>query len=283
MPNRGKGFSLKMNWNQIIEEYYQAKLPYISPRWARQLRYYLDFWKERLPHIKNGKEVVDELLKLPISNYTRNRYLTVLRGLKNWMEKMGTPFPFPLPSPFPNDRRKRSIPPVEALSRVIDNSDPELRTLLILMKNTLARVGELLELKWEDIDFENKVLFLHTRKTAGRGYKNIVIPLNKEAYEVLRNLPRKSEYVFPGKRGSKKMSYRWYALKKACEKAGIRPIGFHTFRHWAATSLARKGIPLTTIQALCGHSSIRTTERYLHAFMEDMRNAVEELERIGRG
>jgi len=267
-----------MKKEMLLDQYYRDRLPYISERWARQLKYYINFWKT---HPTSPEEKVRQvLLSLPVSNYTRNRYLTVLNAVRSWAKKRGLSTSFiSTPPLFPNDRGKRPLPPVEYLFKIIDNADRELRPLLIVLKSTLARVGELLELKWEDIDFENRLIFLRTRKTGGRGYKNMIIPLNDEAYETLQKLPRRSEYVFAGQRGSPKMSYRWYALKRACERAGVPQVGFHTFRHWAATSLAREGVSLTTIQALCGHSSIRTTEKYLHAYLGDLREAVEKLER----
>jgi len=259
-----------MTAKEVFDKFYEDRIHYISDRWARQLKYYIDFWKENIT--KDPKEV---LLSLNVSNYTRNRYLLVLNAVKRWAEKRGLEFNVKIPPFFPDDRIKRPLPESWKLEKVIEYADGELKALLLLLKNTLARVGELLELKWKDVDFENRVIYLRTRKTGGRGIKNMVIPLNDEAYQVLRSLPRKSEYVFSGKGRNRRMGYRWRSLKRVCDMVGIEPLGFHVFRHHAATSLVKKGVPLTVIQSLCGHSSIRTTERYLHANLEDLRKAVE--------
>jgi len=67
-------------------------------------------------------------------------------------------------------------------------------------------------------------------------------------------------------------------LAKVCKKAGMRKIGWHVLRHTFATHLAMRGVPLTTIQTLLGHSTITTTMRYAHVAPSTLRAAIDMLD-----
>ena len=69
------------------------------------------------------------------------------------------------------------------------------------------------------------------------------------------------------------------AFKGALRRAGIEGLRFHDLRHTFATRLAEKGIDVETIRDLLGHSSITTTQRYMHSRDERKREAVRLLER----
>ncbi len=66
-------------------------------------------------------------------------------------------------------------------------------------------------------------------------------------------------------------------LTKACKEAGLRKIGWHTLRHTFASHLAMKGVPMTAVQQLMGHSNITTTMRYSHLAPSTLRAAIDML------
>ena len=70
---------------------------------------------------------------------------------------------------------------------------------------------------------------------------------------------------------------RQHYMKRICERAGVKPFGFHGIRHLTASVLYHKGYKLNTIQAILRHKSPRTTERYLKSLgLEHVREALEE-------
>lgn len=73
-----------------------------------------------------------------------------------------------------------------------------------------------------------------------------------------------------GKRGTQ---YRilWDLIRFVADEAGVKDVHPHALRHAFATRMARDGAPLTTIQYALGHSSSRTTERYVHPAADDVR------------
>ena len=70
---------------------------------------------------------------------------------------------------------------------------------------------------------------------------------------------------------------RQHFMKRLCEKVGVKPFGFHSIRHLAASILYRKGYSVAEIQTVLRHQNPNTTSRYLQSLgLEQARNALEE-------
>jgi integrase len=125
---------------------------------------------------------------------------------------------------------------------------------------TGLRRGELFKLMWDDLDFERRTLRLRDPK----GGKSMTIPLSTEALDVLDGLPRRSEYVFPGKNDGMRTEFKgpWLRIRKA---AGL-PEGFrlHGLRHNFGSQLVSSGVDLTIVRELMTHKDMATTQRYAH-------------------
>ena len=104
------------------------------------------------------------------------------------------------------------------------------------------------------------------------------IPLDSDVYETLYKRKRETGYVFLDE-GKYPFDYHRMErrLTKACKKAGLLKIGWHTLRHTFASHLASKGVPMTAVQQLMGHSNITTTMRYAHLAPSTLRAAIDML------
>ena len=127
---------------------------------------------------------------------------------------------------------------------------------------TGMRRGELLKLRWEDLDFERGFICLR----APKGGQSAKIPMSPQVKDLLLSLPRESEFVFPG-RGDKQRVELRRAARKICDDAGLprdfRPM--HGLRHAFASMLASSGqVDLYTLQRLLTHKSAAMTQRYAH-------------------
>jgi site-specific recombinase XerD len=128
------------------------------------------------------------------------------------------------------------------------------------------RLSEVLHLKLSDIDSERMVL----RVEQGKGKKDRNVMLSPALLETLRAYWRQSRprvWLFPGQGGKRPMhpTILQRAFHQAKEKAGIgKPVSFHTLRHSFATQLLESGVNVRTIQALLGHRSLGSTQRYTH-------------------
>ncbi len=139
------------------------------------------------------------------------------------------------------------------------------RALLMTAYAAGLRASELGRLKISDIDSQR----MSVRVDQGKGNKDRYVPLSPRLLEELREYWRRvrpEHWLFPG-HYDRPMSRdgAWHTYKTAKEKAGIaKPGGIHTLRHCYATGLLEAGVELHIIQRRLGHSSIRSTMRYLH-------------------
>ena len=156
------------------------------------------------------------------------------------------------------------------------------RCILELLYATGMRVGELVNIKLNDIDLKEKYI-----KILGKGNKERIVYfgdyakeyLEKYIYEVRDNLlkNKKSDYLFINNSGTN-LSARGVELvikniiKETSIKSNITP---HVLRHTFATHLLNEGCDILSVQELLGHESISTTEIYTHVANEQVRNAVE--------
>lgn len=159
---------------------------------------------------------------------------------------------------------------------------------------TGIRVGELVGLKWHDIDFDNRILHISrtTNQISGEWVTGTPksksgtrdIPLTKEAVKILNAVKERKrmnnivpiqyhDTVFTSSNGKPidNSSYN-AALRKICDKAGIEKISMHILRHTFATRCIEGGMQPKTLQEILGHSSIDITmDIYVHV-MEDVKN-----------
>lgn len=124
-----------------------------------------------------------------------------------------------------------------------------------------ARRGEILNLKWEDIDIERGLIMLPDSKT---GKKPLF--LNPPALEILDGLKRVkgNPYVIPGRKKGQPLAdlkRPWNRIRRA---AGLEGVRLHDLRHSFASVGAMGGVPLQIVGQLLGHSNMATTERYSH-------------------
>lgn len=96
---------------------------------------------------------------------------------------------------------------------------------------------------------------------------------------VLRDHPRCGPLVFCDAEGNMltKGATKW-PLWSACQKAGLRRIGYHCLRHTFASHLVMRGVPIRAVQELLGHGTIEMTTRYAHLSPDARRNAVKVLD-----
>jgi len=148
-----------------------------------------------------------------------------------------------------------------------------LKPIIQIAINSGMRRGEILNLRWKDIDFKERRLLLEQTKNNERR----VIPMNESLYQAFKSLPvhLHQEKVFPDINGSMVT----VAFKRACKRAEIQDFRFHDLRHSFASYLTMGGVNLRTVQALLGHKDLRMTIRYSHLSPEYLKEAVTSLEK----
>jgi integrase len=131
---------------------------------------------------------------------------------------------------------------------------------------TGARAGEIIALKWREVDFERVCLRLEDSKT-GPGK---VIPLGAAAMQVITGQPRESDLIFPGRHCARlgSVGKLWRRVRA---EAGLPEVRLHDLRHSFASNIVNAGGSLPIIGALLGHRSTQTTARYAHLTDDPLR------------
>ena len=151
-----------------------------------------------------------------------------------------------------------------------------LRPIIVVALQTGMRQGEILGLRWEHVDFDQKTIYVAHTKT-GRPRR---IPISKSLEVELRALKQdasSAEHVFSYARTGLKLTTFRHAWEGACQAAKIQGIRFHDLRHTFATRLRAKGVHEMDIMTLLGHTTLQMTSRYTHAMPQNLRIAVDSL------
>lgn len=198
--------------------------------------------------------------------------------------------------------KKTSIPKIESLTTAeankIEKDIVEGKRYysygVVLCLHTGLRIGELLALKWQDVDLKNKIISVKTT-SCDISFENKMyhiedvpksasslreIPLTCEITALLKELKAyqkgNSEYVVSRPNG-KQIYIRSYqdSFERLLKRLKIRHYGFHSLRHTFATRCYKLGMDIKTLSELLGHSSPAVTLKiYVHTDMELKRNAI---------
>jgi integrase len=225
-------------------------------------------------------------MKEGITNKTIKNRLTVLNKCLTcayeWLELGASPPKIKWPKCAPTQTDYLSPEECELL---LSQADGIIYEMILTALRTGMRQGELKGLQWSSLDWQRQSLAVrHSRDdyrkmlVSPKSNRERHIPLDIDVYEILHKRKRETGYVFLDVDGqlfdNKRLIRR---LAKVCKKAGLRKIGWHTLRHTFASHLAMRGVPLTTVQALLGHSNITTTMRYAHVAPSTLRTAIDML------
>lgn len=164
---------------------------------------------------------------------------------------------------------------------------------ILLSLYTGLRLGEVLALKWQNLDIKNKLIYID--KSVGsisQNHKTLTIesspktqssireiPISKKLLDLLKVLRQynSTDYVIVS-HNEKQIQSRAYqkSFENLLKKLNIKHYGFHSLRHTFATRLLENGVDIKTISELLGHSSPTITlNRYVHTNLQNKRKAME--------
>lgn len=157
------------------------------------------------------------------------------------------------------------------------SSNPYLFTVVIIALSTGARYGEIIGLRWRDIDLIRGIARLERTKNRERR----ALPLTHVALEAVKRLhkkvkPKPGDFLFARADGLAPMEIRkhWY---KAMEDAELEDFRFHDLRHSAASYLAMNGATLAEIAEILGHKTLQMVKRYAHLSDQHTAKVVERM------
>jgi len=246
----------------------------------------------KMIHTKKGNVFVED--SRPVTEGTVRRELVTLSAALNHAVKNGRLTIAPKIHKPPMPPGKTRFLTKEEIERLLTHCpEPHLRLFITLAISTGARKGALLDLKWNQIDFENRIVYLNPEGRAQTNKRRAIVPMNDHLHDALLKAKIDQEaYVSEQieKTGWKidvcehVISFRNQPVlnvrtgfRRSCERAGIKGATPHTLRHTAGTLMALAGVDLFLIAKVLGHSVQKTTELYAHFQPEYLRGAVNAL------
>lgn len=261
-----------MSFREVMDEV----LPALERSWK-------DFWNRERARVQRiteglGRLVAKEMGTKEIEAYISRRFregasnslvvheLRLLKRILNLAYDMGfiEQVPrFKLPKEPPP--RVRYLEPHELralLAACRESRSPHLYTAVLLGLYTGMRKGEIMSLRWDDLDFSNGFILVRNTKNG----RPRMIPMAIELREYLSNLHRASDRVVPEDFDR--------AFVNAVRRAGITDFRFHDLRHHFASYLVMSGVDIRTVAELLGHRTLAMVMRYSHLRPDHLARAV---------
>jgi integrase len=207
-------------------------------------------------NLLDGEAVKEALSKMSISETTKCNYAY---ALQSFYKHIGIEWN---PPKYKPQKTLPFIPTEQELDLLIANTSKNVSAVLQLLKETGARIGEILKLKWTDIDFERK----NVRITPEKGSLPRILPISDLAISMIKRLkPRPDGRIFSTR---KNLITAFYKQRKRLayklQNPRLLQISFHTFRHWKGTIEYHKTRDILYTQRLLGHKNIQNTLIYVN-------------------
>ena len=171
----------------------------------------------------------------------------------------------------------------EEFSKFLGNvAKPFLKDLFLFAALTGLRQGEMLALRWVDVDLERRLIYVVNSDTFfTKSGKSRIVPMSDAVLDMLTRksvTQQFSQFVFHRDGSVLTQSYVDHKFKKYVRQSGLREeLKFHSLRHTFATWLAKSGVSIYEIQKLLGHSDVKTTQIYSHLAASELHAAVNKI------
>jgi len=222
-----------------------------------------------------------EALVRPMPAVGGNRVLSLISRLFALAERLGWRAQHTNPARgierAREEARDRTLTPTElaALAEALvdlDADSPAAVAAIRVAAVTGLRIGEVLAMRWEHVDFETGRLTLPETKTGRRTHD-----LPTAALEVLAALPRLNDACFTSGRAATTYKTTRGVFVDACRRAGLSDVRIHDLRRTVMTSAAAAGVGTHVLRDLLGHKTTQMADRYVRAVGNPVRDAREQV------
>lgn len=286
--NKGHSFSpQKTTTAQFIEKYLIYSQNHKSHHRYKMESFVINrFFKDRKDvFLKNihplyVEEYVNERIKSGVKNATVNSDITIIRAIFNqairWKYLVENPASSVKKLPDITKKLPRFLDANE-INAVMAECSPWLYDIVVTLILTGMRIGELVNLTWNDINFKQQRIHIQSKDDwTPKTYQIRTIPMHPVVADILQKLPKNKKYVFTSPEGCKinKRNLQRRNFNKIIKKLGLKDVTIHTLRHTFASHLIMKGVDMLTVSKLLGHSDIKTTQIYSHIAPDHLQGAI---------
>jgi len=218
--------------------------------------------------LKRGANILDpESVKeviAKVDTWSESRKSVVADTYTSFLRMFGLTWEKPR---YTKTQRIPFIPTEKEIDELIANAGSKTGTALTVAKETAARIGEILGLKWVDLDEERRTL----KFVAEKGSNPRILSVSSDLIAMLKALPRRNEYIFSSTHGhanrgdySKQLMLTRKSLARKLQNPRLLEITYHTLRHWKGTMEYHKTKDIIHVKTLLGHKNINNTMIYIN-------------------
>lgn len=221
-----------------------------------------------------------------VSEGVANRRFNDLRAAIRWAGKMGLvrldTDPTEHIKTFFCEGRTRYLTRYEwdRLRAVLEQNPSDSADALMLLFATGARKSNVLTMRWEEVDVDNKVWTVPAGKAKSK--RTLVLPLTVMACQILEKRRTQTGgigYVFPSDQSpTGRLTQIDHTWKKLRARAGLQDVHVHDLRHTVGSWLGMSGASAFVIKEALGHANLHTTVKYTHLDKSVVRNALEDVQ-----
>ncbi len=266
---------------ELIERYEKKVLPELKS--GKDRKNHLIYWKDKLGNLALSDitpakivECRDDLSQgntrrnTKRSNSTVNRYLATLSHAFSiavmewgWIDENPCRRVSTLKEPRGRVRYLEDDERKTLLEQCKEKSET-LYTIVVIALSTGARRGEILSLRWNEVNLNKGVITMH--ETKNNEIRSV--PLQGLALELVKQLSKvrrlDTDLLFPAKDNADKPISIDSSWQEAVKAAGIENFRFHDLRHCAASYLAMNGASIAELAEVLGHKTLQMVKRYSH-------------------
>jgi integrase len=238
--------------------------------------------------VREIEQLKAKVLAAELSRKRANNILAVLSKIIHYARDIGILETVPTVKLLKLPPAKFDFLTFDELEGLLDGAgvEPTFRAAILVGAEAGLRMGEIIGLEWDDVDFRNRTLTVMRSEWQGhvgppKGGRARTIPLTERLAEALKGEPHlRGPRIFCLEGGE-----HWHrhnmrkGLARACKRAKLRAIGWHVLRHTFCSHLAMRGAVSKAIQELAGHTTLAVTLRYMHLAPSALRGAIQLLDR----
>ncbi len=265
-PNRALG---RMPFNQFADMYLERVVPLMKS--IRTERDRVKRWMRQFATRPLGQITRAEVETWRREKMSRCKPATINRDLSRLRHMLNIAVEWELLEESPmqgmkflreNNARTRYLS-VGECHRLIDSCmAPHIRAIVTVALHTGMRLGEILNLRWQDLDFSSGFILVRDSKN-GQARQ---VPMDSMISTVLRSWPRLSDQdiVFTSVMTGGRIVDIRAGFLNSCKRAGITGLHFHDLRHTFASQFVMAGGDIYILKEILGHKSITNSQRYAH-------------------
>lgn len=265
----------KHTFKDLVKRYCAETLPDYSAREQQERKAKLEWWSSKLGNYLlsdiTQALISEQRSKLNRSPATQNRYLATLSHSFSvavndwqWLEKNPTKKVRRSKEPRGRVRFLDDVERTKLLAACKESNNQWLYTCAVLALSSGMRQGELMNLKWPDVNLKDGFIILHETKNGERRR----VPLTGQALALAREHAKvrrlDTDLLFPSKTDPDKPIDLRKPFEKALKTAEIEDFRWHDLRHCTASYLAMNGASLAEIAEILGHKTLQMVKRYSH-------------------